>query len=118
MVELIRDRLWRVDEETRVLALQNGSGTQAATYRTRVVEGDRDDGGTEMVAEYGAGCWTDADACRALFDAVAADAATLGVDRTQVVVPETARHVSDAALAHAELSDHSDFDSAGDLTTR
>lgn len=118
VVELTRDLLWRADEETRVLALQDGDGTRAATYRTRVAERDREDGGTETWAEYGAACWTDADACRALFDAVAADAAALGADRTRVVVPETARHVSDAALARAGLSDHADFVTAADLTAR
>lgn len=118
VVELTRDLLGRADEETRVLALQDEDGTQAATYRTRTVEREREGGGTETWAEYGAGCWTDADACRALFDAVGADAAAVGADRTRVVVPETARHVSDAALARADLSDHGDFVTAADLTVR
>lgn len=101
-----------------MLALQDEAGTRATTYRTRTVERETEAGGTETWAEYGAGCWTDADACRALFAAIAADAAALGADRTRVVVPETARHVSDAALVRTDLSDYGDFVTAADLTAR
>ncbi|MFB6170919.1 MAG: N-acetyltransferase family protein [Haloarculaceae archaeon] len=116
--EVTRDLLARAADETRVLALQDDGGTRAATYRVRTVERETEDGERETWAEYGLGCWTDADACRALFDAVATDAAALGADRTRIVVPESARHVSDAALARADISDHSDFVTAADLTAR
>lgn len=118
VVELTRDLLVRAGEETRVLALGDEAGTRAMTYRTRIVERETEGGETETWAEYGIGCWTDADACRALFAAIAADAAELGADRTRIVVPETARHVSDAALARAGLSEHGDFVMAADLTAR
>lgn len=74
--------------------------------------------GTVKWAEYGVGSWTDLDAARTLFAAISADAASIGADRTRVLVPETVRHVSDAAAARVEISDEPDFVLAADLTTR
>jgi GNAT superfamily N-acetyltransferase len=105
---------WR--EAERVLAV--GSPVRAATYRVRTDEREDDDGTTVTRAEYGVGAWADVDACRELVAAVARDAAAVGADRTRVLIPETARHVSDVARVGAPVADEPDFVLAADLTGR
>jgi GNAT superfamily N-acetyltransferase len=99
-----RDRWHDAD---RVLAV--GEPVRAATYRSRTWERTDDDGESETVAEYGVGAWRDLDACRDLMAVVAHDAADLDADRTRMLIPETARHVSDVARAGWEVSDEPDF---------
>lgn len=110
------DRFRRAVEETRSLALTDDEGVRACTYRVREYERERDDGEPETWAEYGVGAWSDLDAARGLFAAVARDAATVEADRTRMLIPETARYVSDAAYARAGISDEPDFVLAKDLT--
>ena len=114
--ELTRDRLHDIADDQRVFALQDESGTRAASARVRTRERETDDG-VESIAVYGCSVWEDLESARALFDAVAADAAALGVDRTRVLVPETCRHVSDVAAARADASDEPIFVLEADLTT-
>jgi GNAT superfamily N-acetyltransferase len=114
--ELTRDRLFELVDDQRVIALQDDSGTRAATARARTRERETDER-VESVAIYGFSVWKDLESARALFDAVAADAASLGVDRTRVLVPETCRHVSDVAAARADASDEPIFVLEADLTT-
>jgi GNAT superfamily N-acetyltransferase len=134
--ELTRERLRRAAEETAVFAVRRssdgssrdasgraaGSGTRGLAYRVRDFEREAEterkdtDGGTERWAEYGVGAWADLDAARALFDAIGADAAAIGADRTRVLIPETPRNVTDAAAARAGLSDDPDFVLEADLT--
>jgi GNAT superfamily N-acetyltransferase len=121
LAELTHERLARAAADTRVLAVQGegaSSGTRAFAYRTRDYERESDDATTERWAEYGAASWTDLPAARTLFAAIRRDAASLGVDRTRVLIPETVRHVSDAAAAGVEVSEHPDFVMEADLTTR
>lgn len=99
----------------RVLAVGD-DGVRAVTYRTRIYERENDDGTDQTWAEYGVGAWVDLDACRNLWAAVARDAAAVGADRTRVLIPETTRHVSDAARAGADVSDEPDFVLRADLT--
>jgi GNAT superfamily N-acetyltransferase len=113
--ELTREMLVRAAEETAVFAVTGGSGTRALAYRTRTFERE-DDGEPETWAEYGVGAWADLDAARSLLDAVAADAAALGADRTRMLIPETARFVSDGAYLRANISEDPDFVLAADLT--
>lgn len=121
--ELTRAALRRAAEEERVFAVDDG-GTAAMAFRVRdyerTVDGDGEgadgDATTERRAEYGVGAWESVEAARALFDAVAADAAALGADRTRVLIPETPRHVTDAAYVRAGLSEEPDFVLAADLT--
>jgi GNAT superfamily N-acetyltransferase len=115
--ELTVEDLRRASEETRVLTVE-ADGTQAMTYRTREYEREGDDGEQVQYAEYGVGSWTDVDAARALFAAIAADAADLGADRTRVLLPESTRHVTDAAYVRANPGDEPDFVLAADLTDR
>lgn len=110
--EVTRDTL--ADAE-RVLAVGDG-GVRAVSYRTRTYEWEADEGEPETWAEYGVGAWADLDACRDLWAAVARDAAGAGADRTRVLIPESARHVSDAARAGAEVSEEPDFVLRADLT--
>jgi GNAT superfamily N-acetyltransferase len=104
-------RRWR--EAAATLAV--GDPVRAVAYRARVFERDGEDGPTTTV-EYGVGAWDDPGACRDLMAAVARDAAAVGADRTRVLIPETARHVSDAARAGVEVADEPDFVLAADLT--
>jgi GNAT superfamily N-acetyltransferase len=85
-----------------------GDPVHGAAYRSRTWERDGEDG-TERWAEYGVGAWRDVDACRNLLAAVARDAAEAGADRTRLLIPETARHVSDVARAGCAVSDEPDF---------
>ena len=48
--------------------------------------------------------------------AIARDAAAAGADRARVLVPETPRHVSDAARARVPFVDEPDFVLERDLT--
>jgi GNAT superfamily N-acetyltransferase len=108
--EWTRERTRRTAEETVVLAVEC-EGTTGATWRTRVTE--RDD---ETLAVYGAAGWETLVDARALFAAVARDAAAVGADRTRVLIPETPRHVSDAAAAGVTLADDPDFVFEADLS--
>ncbi|SEN09182.1 Acetyltransferase (GNAT) family protein [Halorientalis persicus] len=114
--ELTREDLRRLADETAVFAVQeDGGGTVGMTYRVRDYEPGEAD---ERIAEYGVAAWTDVPAARALFAAIARDAAAVGADRTRVVIPETARAVSDAAYAGVELGEEPDFVLEADLTGR
>jgi GNAT superfamily N-acetyltransferase len=114
--ELTRADLRAAADEATVLAVTREGrpgegGTVAASYRVRDYERDG-----ERCAEYGVAAWDDRAALEDLLAAVTRDAADLGADRTRVLVPETARHVSEAAGAGVEVSDEPDFVLAADLT--
>ncbi|MEF8852066.1 MAG: GNAT family N-acetyltransferase [Haloarculaceae archaeon] len=108
--EWTRERARRAADERAAFAVRRDRTTGIA-WRTRVSE--RDDG---HWAEYGGTGWETLVDARALFSAVARDAAAVGADRTRVLVPETPRHVSDAAAAGVELADDPDFVFEADLT--
>ncbi|QSG14311.1 GNAT family N-acetyltransferase [Halapricum desulfuricans] len=119
------DEPWSLSEITRerfrsgcerVIALGDEAGTRATTARIRRREREVEGGGTETWAVYGHSSWDSPDAARALFDAIAADAADLGVDHTRVLIPETCRHVSEAAAADGRISDEPFFVLEADLT--
>jgi GNAT superfamily N-acetyltransferase len=117
--ECTLDRFRRAAGETASIALvDGGGGVRACSYRVREYERGTDTGETETWAEYGVGVWADPAAARGLFAAVARDAAAVGADRTRVLIPETPRHVSDAAYARAGISDDPDFVLAKDLSGR
>ncbi|WP_246998555.1 GNAT family N-acetyltransferase [Halosolutus gelatinilyticus] len=123
--ELTRADFDRFADETAVFAVEGDSGLVGAACRTRTYERSADDGGegesegrehsdgestaTETWAEYGVGAWEDVGAARALFAAIARDAAVLGADRTRVLIPETVGIVSDASYAGAAVSEEPDF---------
>lgn len=112
--ELTRVDLERAADEKRVFAVRE-NGLRGMAYRSR--EYDREqEGESERRAEYGVGAWADLDAVRALFAAISRDAAAIGADRTRVLIPETARTVSDAAYVRAGISDEPDFVLSADLT--
>ncbi|PSP73488.1 GNAT family N-acetyltransferase [Halobacteriales archaeon QS_3_64_16] len=138
---LTRADLHRAAEEQRVFSVHDG-GTRGLAYRVREYErevrssedendgnesesetndtDDRDESNpeTERWAEYGIGAWADVESARSLFRAIAADAAALDADRTRVLLPETPRHVSDAAVCRVETSAEPDFVLEIDLTDR
>jgi GNAT superfamily N-acetyltransferase len=136
--ELTRDRLGAAAADGRLLTVRDG-GVRALSLRNRTYERETGDGGgggdadgdcdaaggggddasdgeTETWVEYAVGAWADADAAAALFDAVARDAASVGADRTRVLIPESAAWVTDAAAARAGVSDQPDFVFQADLT--
>ena len=132
--ECTRERFREAAEETAVFAVRGSDGTHGAALRTREYErdvsngegdGDEGDDGDESVdeeselwVEYGVGAWDSVPAAQTLFAAIARDAAESGADRTRVLIPETARHVSDAAYAGIAVSEDPDFVMAADLTGR
>ena len=95
----------------------DGFGTSGLSFRARTYERDGDDG-VETWVEYGVATWEDVPAARALFVAIAADAAALGADRVRVAIPETARFVSDAAYAGVRLGESSVYVLERDLLER
>ncbi|MFB6084923.1 MAG: N-acetyltransferase family protein [Halorientalis sp.] len=112
--ELTRADLRRLADGTAVFAVRE-DGTRGMAYRARDYEPDE---GDERVAEYGVAAWADAPAARTVFAAIARDAAAVGADRTRVLLPETARAVSDAAYAGVELGEEPDFVLEADLSGR
>jgi GNAT superfamily N-acetyltransferase len=116
VTELTREDFRAAADDRALLAVQSDEGTHAVTYRVRDYERETDDGDGETRVEYGAAAWDSVPALRVLADAVARDAAGLDADRTRVLVPETARHVSDGSLVRTGISDEPDFVMAADLT--
>jgi len=118
--EATRERFRAAADERRVFAVRGADGTHGAAVRTREYERERESGNggsdTERWVEYGVGAWDDVPAAQTLFAAIARDAADLGADRTRVLIPETPRHVSDAAYAGIAVSENPDFVMAADLT--
>ncbi|RLM36790.1 GNAT family N-acetyltransferase [Haloarcula sp. Atlit-120R] len=99
---LTRETLDRLATERAVLTV--GEKPQGMACRARTTDADG-----ERLAEYAVGVWSNVDAARALFDAIAADAARLGVDGTRVLIPETPRHVAQAAYAGGDISECPDY---------
>lgn len=114
--EVTRGMLGRAARETALFVVTREDGTRAMAYRTRTYERENDDGETELWAEYGVGAWADLDAAERLVSSVAADAADCSADRTRILIPETARFVSDGAYLRANISEDPDFVMAFDLT--
>jgi len=113
--ELSREKLLALADDERVFAVAGEDGTRAAAVRVR--DDESTDGDTRY-AEYGFAVWTDVEAARTIFAAIERDAAALGADETRVVVPETARYVSDAAYVRAAIGDSPEFVLEKDLTGR
>ena len=117
--ELTPATLERAAEGTAVVTLVDGDDrARAMAFRARDYERSNEDGEPVRWAEYGVGVWSDLDAARALFAAIARDAASVDADRTRVLIPETVEHVTDAAYARAGVSDEPDFVLERDLTGR
>ncbi|WP_284010184.1 GNAT family N-acetyltransferase [Haloarcula pelagica] len=112
VAELTRERVERLADEQAVFAVM-GDGTRGMACRVRTTADAGSDG---TLAEYAVGTWADTDAADALFDAIRADAAELGVDGTRVFIPETPRHVAEAAYVRANTSDWPTFVLSADLT--
>jgi GNAT superfamily N-acetyltransferase len=115
--ELTRETLHEAADETALFAVSANDGT-AMAYRNRDYTREDDDGNEVTYAEYGASTWNSMAAVRALFAAISEDAACIGADETRVLIPETPRHVSDAAYGRASLSDEPKFVLEADLTSR
>jgi len=108
--ELTRDALHRLADDQQVFAVEREE-TCGMGCRVRTTESEE-----STIAEYAIGAWDDTDAADALFTAIRADAAGLGVESTRVLIPETPRHVAQAAFVRADTSDWPTFVTAADLT--
>lgn len=122
LASLTRERCRRAAEEEGLLVLRDDHGTHAMAARMHEYEREKDgeNGDADPVrwAEYGVSAWADLDAARALFAAIAHDAARRNRDRTRVLIPETPRHVSDVAALDVELRDDPVFVTAADVSGR
>lgn len=129
--ELTRDGPEASAIDERVIALV-GENMRGMAVRTRTVEREAEDddtacsdgegengsagtGATETVVEYGVAAWANPASCEALLDAIRADVAALDANTTRVLIPDTARCLSDVAAAGAELSDEALVVHAADL---
>ncbi|HKJ60077.1 MAG TPA: GNAT family N-acetyltransferase [Halobacteriales archaeon] len=125
---LSRVRIEAAADEGRLLAVGAGDagrvvpgvevgGVRGFAVRVRVTDREVDDGPGEVErwVDYGVADWATPAAAEALFDVIARDAAVAGADRTRVLIPETVRAVSDAALARVEVAESPDFVLAADL---
>lgn len=112
--ELPRERLHALAERERAFAVK-ADGTHGMAARVRVTGQENDQ--SESLAEYAVGAWENADAADALFAAIRADARVLGVEATRILIPESPRHVAEAAAARTELGEHADFVLEADLTS-
>jgi GNAT superfamily N-acetyltransferase len=115
--ELTRERLHDLADEQRVLAVVD-ENTAGMTVRSAVREREGDEGEREAIATYAMAAWRDLDTARTLFQAIRADAAAIDADSTRVLLPETPRHVSDAATVRADIADYPTFLFSADLATR
>jgi len=118
--ELTRDDFEQLADETAVFAVEGDAGLAGTAYRSRTydreLESEDAETRTETWAEYGVAAWDDADACCSLFAAIARDAAACGADATRVLIPETARFVTDVPLVGADIAAEPDFVLGIDLT--
>jgi GNAT superfamily N-acetyltransferase len=114
--ELTRESFADAADDRELVVAQSDRGTHAVSYRVRDFEREDDDGVEQTYAEYGVAGWDSASALRALVAGIARDAASVDATTTRVLIPETARHVSDASLVRAGISDEPDFVMAADLT--
>lgn len=130
--ELTRADFEQFADERVVFAVASETGPAGAAYRCRTfertVDADEVDDPeqpdsnaesapeTETVAEYGVAAWDGVDAARSLFAAIARDAADCGADTTRVLIPETARAVSDVPCVGVEIAEEPDFVLGIDLT--
>lgn len=115
--ELLPMTLDRAAAETAVLVVRD-DGPRGLALRVRDEHRTAEDGDPEHWAVYGVAAWADEAACAALVAAIAGDAASVGADRTRVLIPETVAAVSDVALAGADLADGPDFVLEADLADR
>ncbi|AGB33113.1 GCN5-like N-acetyltransferase [Natrinema pellirubrum DSM 15624] len=123
--ELTREDFEQLADETAVFAVESEDGLAGAAYRTRsydrpvdgdAMDGSSDDPETERWVEYGVAAWDGVEAARSLFAAIARDAADCGAEKTRVLIPETARFVTDVPAAGVDIAEEPDFVLGIDLT--
>lgn len=102
------ETLERAAATTRLVAVDAADAAGFA-FRVRDYERDSGNGDPERWAVYGVAAWSDATAGAAVLADIARDAAAVGADRTRVLLPDTARAISDAALAGAGLAGEPDI---------
>jgi len=119
MRELTHADFERLADKTAVFAVESDTGLAGTAYRSRTYDstvGTDDSSESKTWAEYGVAAWDDVDAARSLLAAIARDGAACGADATRVLIPETARHVTDVPLVGADIAEEPDFVLGIDLT--
>ncbi|MFA9415794.1 N-acetyltransferase family protein [Natrinema sp. HArc-T2] len=121
--ELTHADFERLADETAVFAVESDDGLTGVAYRSRTYDSavgtdDSSEAETESKtwAEYGVAAWDDVDAARSLLAAIARDGAACDADATRVLIPETARHVTDVPFSGADIAEEPDFVLGIDLT--
>lgn len=114
--ELTRRKLHRAANDRSVVTVIDGRA-RATSFRTQLHERQTEEGSTTHLAEYGVATWTGPEIVSSLFDAISADAAAIDADAARVLIPETPRHVTDAAYARGKLSDEPSIVLSMDLTS-
>ncbi|KAB1193605.1 GNAT family N-acetyltransferase [Haloferax sp. MBLA0076] len=113
--ELTRSRLHDAAADDRLFVVGDDR-VRGFTYRNRTYSRELDDEGEVTWAEYAVAAWNDEDACTALIDAVRRDAASVGADRTRVLVPEGVQWVSDVSVARSDVAEQPTFVMEADLS--
>lgn len=117
--ELTRERVREAATAGRLITVSAADGGIGGfSYRARTTEQTDDNGDSSVRAEYGVAAWSDPAVCTELLSAISRDAAEIGADQTRVLVPESARWVSDTAAAGIDVGDEPDFVMRADLTER
>ncbi|WP_411966989.1 N-acetyltransferase family protein [Haloferax sp. YSSS75] len=113
--ELTRAKLHDAAAEDRLFVVVDDR-VSGFTYRNRTYSREQEDEGEVTWAEYAVAVWDDTDACRALVDAIRRDAASVGADRTRVLVPEGVEWVSDVSVARSDVAEQPTFVMEADLS--
>ena len=113
--ELTRERLATAADDGRLIGVADADAFAGFAVRTRVTEREAD-GETIRTATYGVAAWRDVDAAGTVYDAVAADAASVDADDARVLIPETVEHVSDTGANRVAVAGEPDFVMRADLT--
>ncbi|WP_416840761.1 GNAT family N-acetyltransferase [Haloferax sp. DFSO52] len=113
--ELTRSKLHDAAADDRLFVVADDRVT-GFTYRNRTYSRELEDDGEVTWAEYAVAAWDDTDACRALVDAIRRDAASVGADRTRVLIPEGVEWVSDVSVARCDVAEQPTFVMEADLS--
>jgi hypothetical protein len=107
----------KADEWNRVVkSLVEKAEDADITVELTFDDGQRCDYFNQDISERVAG-WENQSACEDLLAAISQDAASVGADRTRVLIPEDVTMVSDVAVTRTEIGEEPDFVMAADLTS-
>lgn len=109
-----RERHLRAAGESEGAIALVADGLQGMALRGRTYD-PTDEDPTASGIEYAVSAWEDHEAARRLMEAIAIDAHRQDASHVRVLIPETPRHVSDAAFTGASIDEAPHFIFAADL---